>query len=131
MTVQIRGLRIDTALRTKVKANMSETLTRLRGAPATAQVAFFDDNGPKNAPGIRCAITVMAPRHPPIRVERVDVTKRRAFDVAYGALTRQVADEAERRRDSYRRPKKYFAARQLLTSPAARAGARQEPEDRQ
>ena len=120
MTIEIRGLRVDSALRSKMTADMAEALTRLHGEPCTAQIAFFDDNGPKNAPGIRCALTVAVPRHPPIRIERVDVTKRTAFDLAYAALTRRLHEEAEKMRDVRRRPKKYFAARRLLTPPLAK-----------
>jgi hypothetical protein len=117
MTVEIRGLRIDPALRSKITADMTEALERVHKTAASAVVAFYDDNGPKNAPGIRCALTIGVPRHPPIRIERVDVTKRAAFDLAWGALSRRLHDEAERLRDAYRRPKKYFAARRLLTPP--------------
>ena len=117
MTIDIRGLRVDAALRHKMTAAMSDALGRLPGAPASAHIAFYDDNGPKNAPGIRCALTLNRPRHAPIRVQWVDVTKRAAFHLAYGALMRRLHDEAERTRDVRRRPKKYFAARRLLTPP--------------
>ena len=120
MTVEIRGLHVDPALRSKITADMTEALDRLHKTPASAVVAFYDDNGPKNAPGIRCALAVTVPRNPPFRVERVDVTKRAAFDLAWGALSRRLHDEAERIRDAYRRPKKYFAARRLLTPPLAK-----------
>lgn len=120
MTIQIRGLRVDSALRSKMTTDMTEALTWLHGEPCSAEIAFFDDNGPKNAPGIRCALTVAVPRHPPIRVERVDVTQRTAYDLAYGALTRRLHEEVARMRDVRRRPKKYFAARRLLTPPLAK-----------
>lgn len=116
-TVTITGLHVDAALRGKITDAMTEALARAHGAPTAAQVAFFDDNGPKNAPGIRCALTVRRPRRPAIRIERVDTTKRTAFDLAYAALARQLHEEAERRRDVRRRPKKYFAAQRLLTPP--------------
>jgi hypothetical protein len=120
MTITFTGLHVDSALRSKITEAMAEAVARVHMPPAPAQVAFFDDNGPKNAPGIRCALTVRLPRRPPIRIEHVDVTKRTAFDLAYAALARQLHEEAERLRDVRRRPKKYFAARRLLTPPLAK-----------
>ena len=119
MTIEIRGLRVDPELRSKMTTAMSDALARLHGAPTSAEIALFDDNGPKHAPGIRCALTVSVPRHPAIRVERVDVTKRTAFDRAYDALARRLDHELGRARDSRRRPRKYFIARRLLTPPLA------------
>lgn len=117
MTIQFSGLHVDAALRTKITEAMNEAIERIRTAPVPTQVVFSDDNGPKNAPAIRCAITIRLPRRRAIHVERVEVAKRAAFDLAYAALARQVHDEAERLRDARRRPKKYFAAKRALTPP--------------
>jgi hypothetical protein len=42
-------------------------------------------------------------------------TARRAFDEALDALDRRLGREKELRRDKARRPKKYFAAKRLLS----------------
>lgn len=122
MTIQFSGLHVDAALRTRITDAVNETVTRIRTAALPAHVVFTDDDGPKNGPAIRCAITIRLPRHRAIHVERVDATKRSAFDLAHAALTRQVHDEAERLRDARRRPKKYFAARRALTPPLTKKG---------
>jgi len=117
MTIQIQGIHVDRALEAKITAALDEALARPH-PPTPAHVTFFDDNGPKNAPAIRCAITVFLPRKAPIHIERVDLTTRAAFDLAYAALARRLHDEAARARDARRRPKKYFVAKKLLTAPA-------------
>jgi ribosome-associated translation inhibitor RaiA len=119
MTLEITGIRIGIALRRRVARLMTEALEEWHGAPVTAHVTFFDDNGPKNAPGIRCALTVRAPRRRAVHVEAVDVEPRRAFDAAYDKLARRLHEEQKRMRDLRRRPKKYFVATRLLTTAVA------------
>jgi len=85
-------------------------------APISARVTFFDDNGPRGGLGMRCAISVRVPYRPLIRVDHVAITRRLAFDGAFASLERQLERYRQRNRDIKRRPKKYFAAKRLLTA---------------
>lgn len=116
MTIEITGLQVDPTLRTRIASAMEEVLERVHPKPLAAHVAFTDENGPKNAPGIRCALTVNVPRRPVFRAEQVDTNPRAAFDAAFEALARALRDEAQRVRDLRRRPKKYFMAKRLLST---------------
>ncbi len=113
MTINIRGIPNDLALRSRVASEMSAALLRVK--PVAAQVAFFDENGPKGGVSIRCALTVRLPRWPTLRVEQVGETARLAFDGGLAMLKRQIERHSERARDQRRRPKKYYAAKRLLT----------------
>lgn len=84
-----------------------------------AQATFFDENGPKGGPAIRCALTVRLPYRPTVRVENVAETARLAFDGALAVLERQLERYRERDRDNRRRPKKYFVAKRLLMAGVA------------
>jgi hypothetical protein len=117
--VEISGLRGAAALRTLIGERMTAALAPMKLAPLSAQVAFFDDNGPKGGRAIRCAFTVRLPYRPALRVEHTAVTARLAFDGGFGALERLLERYRERARDSYRHPKKYFVARRLTEGPPA------------
>ena len=114
MTIEISGVRIDSELRPKIVGALSEVLDRERSTPVGVLVAFFDENGPRNGPAIRCALTVSRPHRTAIHVEHTSGTRRLAFDGAFAALLRKVRETGEGARDLRRRPKKYFVARQLL-----------------
>jgi ribosome-associated translation inhibitor RaiA len=113
MTVEIKGIRIDTALSARVTRLVGVALDLLKVKPVTAQATFFDDNGLKGGPAIRCAITVRLPYRPSLRVEELAETPRLAFDGALKAFERQLERYRERDRDSRRRPKKYWIAKRL------------------
>jgi ribosome-associated translation inhibitor RaiA len=114
MPIEISGQTISRPLRTRITTLLSDMLDGVRG-PATAQVTFFDENGPKGGLGIRCAFTVRLPRRPTIRVEHLGETPRLAFDGGFAVLERRLQGAAERRRELRRRPKKYYAAKRLLS----------------
>jgi ribosome-associated translation inhibitor RaiA len=116
MTIEIVGLEGDRRLATTVTRKMAAVAGRLKVAPVRSQVAFVDDNGPKGGPAIRCAITVRLPYRPAVRVERAAERQRLAFDAAFEVLDRQLERYRTIERDRRRRPKKYYAARKLLTS---------------
>jgi ribosome-associated translation inhibitor RaiA len=115
MTIEISGIGRNAALKTRIEKQMAAGLKPLRVAPVRAQVAFFDDNGPKGGLGLRCALTVRVPYRPAIRVEQTAQTGRLAFDGAFAVLERQLERYRERDRDERRHPKKYFVAKRLLT----------------
>jgi ribosome-associated translation inhibitor RaiA len=123
MTLAFRGIEIsglrDSALRTRISDLLSAALAPVQVKPLAAQVAFFDDNGPKGGRAVRCALTVRVPYRPTVRVEQVAETPRLAFDASFKSLERQLERYRERDRDSRRHPKKYFAAKRLLESEPA------------
>jgi len=115
MTIEISGIGRSAALKTRIEKQMAAGLRPLRVAPVRAQVAFFDDNGPKGGLALRCALTVRLPYRPAIRVEHTAQTGRLAFDGAFAVLERQLERYRERDREERRHPKKYFVAKRLLT----------------
>src|SRR5882724_12469390 len=115
MTIAIHGIRQDTTLGARVSARLGTVLDALRVTPISVKATFFDDDGPKGGPAIRCAISVRVPYRPLIRVEHISTTGRRAFDGAFATLERQLERYRERVRDIKRRPKKYFVAKRLLS----------------
>jgi mono/diheme cytochrome c family protein len=116
MAIVMSGIPVDPALRTRVRAALGEALERMHPAPGTVHVGFFDDDGPKHGPAIRCAVTVRRKRRGPIHVEHSAENARAAFDAVHDALVRRVRESAERERDLRRRPKKYFAAKRVFTA---------------
>lgn len=117
--IKITGLERD-PLRGRAMRLMADALAKLAVAPVKGQASFFDDNGPKGGRAIRCALTVRLPFRPSVRVERTAETPRLAFDAAFAVLERQLERYRERDRDNKRHPKKYFAARRVLTEEAPR-----------
>ena len=120
MTLAFRGIEIsglrDTALRTRISSRLSAALELVQVKPLAAQVAFFDDNGPKGGRAVRCALTVRVPYRPAVRVEHTAETPRLAFDASFKSLERQLDRYRELDRNRRRHPKKYFAAKRLLES---------------
>jgi len=114
MNIAIHGIRPDTTLGARVSARLETVLAALRVSPISAKATFFDDDGPKGGPAIRCAISVRVPYRPLIRVEHISTTGRLAFEGAFATLERQLERYRERVRDIKRRPKKYFVAKRLL-----------------
>jgi ribosome-associated translation inhibitor RaiA len=113
--IGIRGVGADRTLRARIRARLDESLRRLGVAPIEAMVVFVDDNGPKGGPAQRCALTVRLPYRPALRVEHTATTSRLAFDGAFAALEPRLERYRERQRESRRYPKKYYAAKRLLT----------------
>ena len=115
MAIDIQGVERNKALRARAVKLVGATLKPIRLSPIKTKITFFDDNGPKGGPGMRCAVDVRLPFRPSIRVEQVAETSRLAFDGAFAALERRLERYRERDRDIKRRPKKYFVAKRLLT----------------
>jgi len=117
MTITIRGIPNDLPLRNRIARRMDDILLRLRAKPVAAQVAFFDENGPRGGGAIRCAMTLRIPYRPAVRVEHVAETARSAFDGGFTTLERQMERHRRRERDRRRRPKKYYVAKRLEAPP--------------
>ena len=130
MAIEIKGIPKDRGLRADVIRRVTAALGPLAVRPVSAEVAFFDDNGPKGGVAVRCALTVRVPYRPTIRVEHVAERRRLAFDGALPVLERQLERYRERDRESRRRPKKYFVATLLAAGkveprpPRSRKGRR-------
>ena len=123
MAVEIRGIPTDRALRARVLAQMTTALGQLGKESVAAQATFFDENGPKGGPAMRCALTVRLPYRPHVRVEDTADTQRTAFDGAFAKLERELERYRDRDRESQRHPKKYYTARRLMTTEAGGASA--------
>lgn len=121
--IDIQGVERDRVLRSRVRKLVGEALATLTVEPVKARVTFFDDNGPKGGPAMRCAVEVRVPYRPAIHIEHIDTTNRLAFDGVLGVLERQLARYRERDRENRRHPKKYFVAKRLLTGNVAGAAA--------
>jgi ribosome-associated translation inhibitor RaiA len=129
MAIDIRGIPIDRGLRAHVAGRLASALGRLVTKPITTQVTFFDENGPRGGPAMRCAMTVRLPHRPHARVEDTAETPRLAFDGALAKLERELEQARDRDLDSKRHPKKYYTAKRLLEpqAPAPRARPARSP----
>jgi ribosome-associated translation inhibitor RaiA len=123
MTIEIRGVPADRALRARITAQMTAALAHLATKPITAQATLFDENGPKGGPAMRCALTVRLPYRPHVRAEDTAETLRAAFDGAFAKLERELERYRDRDRESKRHPKKYYTAKRLMTPEAGGTGA--------
>jgi ribosome-associated translation inhibitor RaiA len=113
-SVEIAGVDAGPRVAALARRRLAEELERLTVTPVRARVTFFDDDGPKGGPAVRCAITVHLPYRPALRVEHSAGTARLAVDGATEALGRRLAKYREEQRERRRRPKKYYAAKRLL-----------------
>ena len=111
-------------LGTGVRARLARMLAGHGIRSARLSVAFVDDNGPKGGRAVGCAVSVALPRRPLVRVQHTATTPRLAFDGVLETLERRLRSMLGRMRDRARRPKKYFAARRLLTESAPEPGGR-------
>jgi hypothetical protein len=109
--IEIRGIPIDPTLHARVVKVLTTALTRFAGAPARARVTFFDDDGPKGGPAVRCALTVGLPARRQVRIEDTAGTARLAFNRSVATLERELERYRERDRDAKRHPKKYYTAK--------------------
>ncbi len=116
MAIEIRGVPTDSAVRAHVTARLTPSLAHLATKPITAQVTFFDENGPKGGSAMRSAITVRLPYRPHVHAEDTARTLRSAFDGAFAKLERELERYRDRDRESKRHPKKYYSAKQLMTT---------------
>jgi len=116
MAIELSGISRDSKLGARIERRLLRELKKVRSAPVTAQVNFFDENGPKGGRAIRCALTVSVPRRPLFRVEEVAETQWLAFDRCFDGLKRRLAADRERWLKQTRYPKKYYAATRLLTA---------------
>jgi len=91
-TIEIAGLAIAPTLRARIVQHV---------------------NGPKGGLDVRCAIDVKIPRTAPLHAEETAVSDVNAFDLSEAAISRQIARQLERKQESGRHPKKYYAARRL------------------
>jgi ribosome-associated translation inhibitor RaiA len=106
-----------------VTRQLGKLLAQLHTEPISARSAFFDDDGPRGGNAVRCALTVRIPHRPDVHVEHTASTQRRAFDGAFAALERQLAEHRQRQVERHRRPKKYYVAKRLLTGELPPPGA--------
>lgn len=110
-TIAVFGIAVTRATRERVTRQFAALVGRLRVRLIGARATFFDDDGPKGGSAIRCALTTRLPKIPVVRVEHTAEAPGLAFDGALAKLERRLLQHRSRRRDSGRRPKKYFAAR--------------------
>jgi len=115
MKIELRGVSMAPALGARIERRLARELGRIQASPVTAVVTLIDDNGPKGGRALRCALTVRIPRRPAIRVEDVAENAWLAFDRSFGGLKRGLAEYRERRLERARYPKKYFAAKRLVS----------------
>jgi ribosome hibernation promoting factor len=132
--IDTTGLAIASSLKSRVVKQLRRALAGVRTSPVHIRVSFADVNGPKGGLDVRCAIDVSIPQTAPLHVEKTaehDVT---AFDRSAAMISRQIAQQLGRRRESGRRPKKYYAARrcsdrrQIVTTRSARLDLRMDTE---
>jgi hypothetical protein len=114
-TIEMTGVDPGRVVAAQARRRLAAALGRLTVTPVRAQIGFFDDDGPKGGPAVRCALTVRLPYRPPVRVEESAARPRLAFDGAFAALERQLERYREQQRESRRRPKKYYAAKRLMS----------------
>jgi ribosome-associated translation inhibitor RaiA len=114
-TVKIVGLALTPMLKARVTRQLRRALMAVQTRPVHGRVRLADVNGPKGGLDIRCAIDVTIPRMKPFHAEEMAADAVTAFDQALAAITRQIARRLSRREDSDRHPKKYYAARRLLS----------------
>lgn len=112
-TIEIAGLAIAPKLRARVVQQIRHVLGGVQTSPVHVRVGFTDVNGPKGGLDVRCTIDVKIPRTAPLHVEETAVSAINAFDLCEATIARQIARQLERRQESGRHPKKYYAARRL------------------
>jgi hypothetical protein len=113
-TFEFAGFTIPPSLRARVRRQLRHALVGVPTRPVHVRVSFTDVNGPKGGRDTRCAVDVTIPRTAPFHVEATAGDSITAFDQAETVVSRRIAQRLERRRDSGRHPKKYYAARRLL-----------------
>jgi ribosome-associated translation inhibitor RaiA len=113
LTIEFAGLAITPKFRARIVQQMRHALAGVQTSPVHVRVSFTDVNGPKGGLDVRCAIDVKIPRTAPLHAEGTAASDVNAFDLSEAAIARQIARQLERRQESGRHPKKYYAARRL------------------
>ena len=113
-TIEIVGGAIAPTLRARVIKELRRAAVGVRTSPVHVTVTFTDVNGPRGGLDVRCAIDVTIPQTPPLHVETLADSDVTAFQSSAAKIAGRIAARLKRRRESGRRPKKYYAARRLL-----------------
>ena len=121
--VRITGIEPEGPFRARIEKLMGGAIERVIAQPVRGVVSFFDDNGPKGGPAMRCALTVSIPHRPSIRVEHRAKSFDLAFKAAFTALERRIEQDSDRDRQDRRHPKKFYAARQAMNPGRGRRDA--------
>lgn len=114
LRLQITGNPIAPSLRTLIVRRIRRALVGVQTSPIHAHVTFTDLNGPKGGLDVRCAIDVQIPRTALLHAEALADRDLTAFDQSAAVIARRIAQRLQRRQESERRPKKYYAAKRLL-----------------
>jgi hypothetical protein len=114
-TIEIAGPAIAEALKARIVRRLRRALVGVRTSPVQVHVTFTDVNGPKGGRDVRCAIDVRIPQTSLLHVEEIAERDVTAFDRSAAMISRRIAAQLGRRQESGRRPKKYYAARRLLS----------------
>lgn len=112
-TIEIVGLAIAPPFRARIVRQIRHALVGVQTSPVHVRVSFADVNGPKGGLDVRCAIHVKIPRTAPLHAEETATSDITAFDLSEAAISRQIARQLERKQESGRHPKKYYAARRV------------------
>jgi ribosome-associated translation inhibitor RaiA len=114
LRLQITGKPVSPSLRALIARRIRRALVGVQTSPIHAHVSFTDVNGPKGGLDVRCAIDVQIPRTAPLHAEALAERDLTAFDQSAAVIARRIAQRLQRRQESERRPKKYYAAKRLL-----------------
>jgi len=112
-TIEIVGLAIAPTFRARIVRQIQHALVGVQTSPVHVRVSFADVNGPKGGLDVRCAIDVKIPRTAPLHAEETAASDVTAFDLSEAAISRRISRQLERRQESGRHPKKYYASRRL------------------
>lgn len=103
VTIRTGDVDVDVRFRDYILRRVSTRLVKFGSAIHRVSVRVEDLNGPKNAPGMRCAVKVVITRHESVMVEVVDVDPRTAFDRAIDAAERALRKSLDKVRTVRRR----------------------------
>ncbi len=88
VTIRTGDVDVDDRFRDYILSRVSTRLVKFGNAIHRVSVRVEDLNGPKKAPGMRCAVKVVVTRHESVMVGVVDVDPRTAFDRAIDSAER-------------------------------------------
>jgi hypothetical protein len=113
--ILVEGIHNNPEFLERVRARVAEAVGRVVPPPTGAKIIFADENGPKGGVAIRCTIVHDMPKRRDFTEIGHGNTFEVAFDDAFAALETSIARDRGRRRESVRRPKKYYLAKRLLS----------------
>lgn len=113
--ILVAGIHNNPEFIDRVRARVAETLGRVVPQPTGGKIIFADENGPKGGMGIRCTIVHDMPKRRDFTEIGQGNILEVAFDDAFAALETSISRDRGRRRESMRRPKKYYLAKRLLS----------------